>query len=80
MGSERPHMSFGWRRGFTRAKQIKLLLEQARKLRERSALLQAQSKDLQNIVREQHYEMLLLLQNPWDNIPVANDKSCKPDR
>jgi len=61
-------------------KKVKLLLEQARKLRERSALLQAQSKDLQNIVRAQHCEMLLLLQTPWYNMPVADDKPSRPDR
>ena len=51
---------------------LKVLLEQG-KLRERSAALQAQSKDLQSLVRQQHYEMLLL-QDSLDSLSLPDYK------
>lgn len=36
------------------------MTEEARELRDRSRVLQRQSKSLQNLVREQHYELTLL--------------------
>jgi len=57
------------------AEKLKLLVEQARKLRERSAAVQAQSRDLQKIVQEQHYEMLLLLQTFLNALPPADSKA-----
>jgi len=59
------------------AERLKLLVKHARKLRERSAVLQAQSKELQKLVREQHYEMLLLLETSVNALPFAD---CKPPK
>jgi len=59
---------------------VKLLLEQARKLRERSALLHGQSKDLQKLVREQHHEMLLLLETSLNAISPVDGKSPRANR